>query len=304
MDIVTIACARDKIDMMLHAHSIAKFVTVPTKHYVVIEDDEMGIDEWKEALEPHYANSNVALCLIKAGPREIVSFGLPSPVGHRRVGYLKLETVATTTTDKVLVLDGKNIFIRYTDLSEWKDINHGSGRNMLISQVDASNIRNFGAVPLQWMKYVCEQFDLELPNRMPIPLETPYVMQRSVAKEIVSHPKFNHELFLQDMIWPFTELHMYYCFIDDDLGKTTYAISPAMAKFSKREDESWLYAIERAISNCDMGYKSPTHGLHRVPRRDMGPVAADIYSRWLINKGLNKSLVHDYVYFEMPDQSW
>lgn len=305
MEIVTIACARDKVDLILQAHSIAKFVTVPTTHTIVIEDDEMSVDEWANVIEPHYANSNITLCLFKANPREVVSFGLPSPIGHRRVGYLKLEAVARAGTDKVLVLDGKNIFIRPTSLSDWNDIKHGNGRNVLVANVDDKNIRNPGAVPLQWMKYVCSKFEnAKLPRRMPLPLETPYVMQRDVARMIVTRPEYNHDLFLQDMIWPFTELHMYYCFIDDDLGRSTWKISPALDRSAKSDDVPWLYVIESAIINDDTVYKSPTHGLHRKPRNDMGDQARDIYSRWLISKGLNSKLVRDYVYFEMPDKSW
>ena len=103
MEIVTVICARDKVDIELQAHSIDAFVYPETTHHIVIEDDEISIQEWKEILLPHYTRHK--LNLIKANPREDMSFHHVSPLGHRRVGYLKLETVAKCATDEVLVLD-------------------------------------------------------------------------------------------------------------------------------------------------------------------------------------------------------
>ena len=304
MEIVTIICARDKVDIELQAHSIDRFVHPTTTHHIVIEDDEISMSDWQEILAPHYTRHT--LNLIKANPREDKQFGLPSPLGHRRVGYLKLETVAKCKTDKVLVLDGKNIFIRPTDLQEWSIINHGNGKLHDVSDIDyREDGRSKGSVPLKWAKYVCSQFaNSELPKRFPVPLETPYVMNSNLVRSIVARPEYTRQLFLQDMIWPFTELHLYFCFVpDEELGVHVDKFCSAVTRDSKDDSTPWSYFIGKEIGRVG-NMNSPTHGLHRKPRTDMGNIARDIYRRWLLSCGLEDPYVTNYVHFDMPDKTW
>ena len=306
MEIVTVVCARDTVDIILQAHSIDTFISSETTHHVVVEDDTMTLGEWENILQPHYTRHK--LNLIKANPREDMIFNHISPLGHRRVGYLKLETVAKCATDEVLVLDGKNIFIRPTTLDEWAKlgISHGNGRTHNVSDiVYREDKRGAGSVPLAWVKYVHSQFaNCEFPKRFPIPLETPYIMNSDIVRSIVARPEYTRQLFLQDTIMPFTELHLYFCFVpDSELGEYVDKVCPAITRASKPDNQDWVEFIQKEIKRAE-GMNSPTHGLHRKPRVDMGPSARHIYKEWLLDRGLENRFVKDYVYFDMPDKTW
>ena len=103
---------------------------------------------------------------------------------------------------------------------------------------------------------------------------------------------------------PFTELHLYFCFVpDDQLGEYVDKVCSAVTRASKHETVPWLDFIQKEIVRVkDMD--SPTHGLHRKPRTDMGKSARDIYKTWLLNSGLKDPFVTNYVYFDMPDKTW
>ena len=54
MDLVTVACTRDKKLLELQAHSIDRFIEDTCTHWILIEDQNTSIDEWHALLNPYY----------------------------------------------------------------------------------------------------------------------------------------------------------------------------------------------------------------------------------------------------------
>lgn len=119
--IVTVTYQLDKWTMLLQAHSIEKFVTNPTTHYVVLSDRDLtpaSILEWHCILQPIYKKHRLVLLhkynAVDMFP-EIRVHGQYMQ-GWDLQQFIKLKIHQLITDEYYLTLDSKNIFVLPTNL--------------------------------------------------------------------------------------------------------------------------------------------------------------------------------------------
>lgn len=281
MDLVTIACERDIQDLLLQAHSIDKFIDKPCRHWITVEDESLTPEEWHGLLAPYYTRHKLFLTLSK---RPDLHFDEPFTLGYRRQQTLKLLSVSGITSEVCVVLDCKNIFVKPFTLSHWPYRN-GKGKYTTLDE-EADTF-----FPRQWIDCIHRKTGLPIPSKFPPRLATPFACMPKYAKRATDHPLFEELFFHTDECIPMTEMFYYYFFVpEEELDQFDVDVGGALRYDNEIENIS-----------LDTGY---THGLHRKARNNMTQEAKDNYSNWLISLGLNKTLVENYVYYEMTDQTW
>ena len=277
MDLVTVVCGRDVDDMLLQAHSIDTFITQPTRHWVMIEDDTLSADEWFDLLRPYYSKHKLFLSRnIDTNPKEFYS---PFTFGWRRQQILKIWAASLGKSQRSLILDAKNIFVRPIALTDWP-VKHGNGRRKYRDTFVKGN------PPDVWHNYVSEKLGIPVPEILPPTTATPFVMDRSIAREMINLD----EMFFNEHIVP-SEFQLYYFFLDPkQLDPETNMICSAIGRL----DDYSVQAIRDSIKFC-IDVFSPTHGLHREIRMKISQVAKDEYRNWLTSVGLDVMLVNNYL---------
>lgn len=126
--IVTVTCSKDCSSMLRQSESIALFVE-PCEHMVIIEDGGKSLSEWQELLSPYYKDHKLVL---KYGSSyNVATYGMN---GWEKQQVYKL-MAATESTDKYIVLDSKDFFIKRTNINEYNDY-IGSNRYVEGSEVE------------------------------------------------------------------------------------------------------------------------------------------------------------------------
>ena len=285
MDLVTIACERDIQDLLLQAHSIDKFIEKPCRHWITVEDESLTPEEWHGFLLPYYQRHTLYLTFSK---RPDLYYDTPFTLGYRRQQVLKLLAAANVYSDTCLVLDCKNFFIKPVDLGLWPYKN-GNGRYTILEEEPADFF------PRQWINHINSVTNLEIPKKFPTRLATPFACTKKYAKAAVEHPWFER-LFFHEPCIPMTEMFYYYFFVPfDELDLPSHNVGGALSFLDNPND------IQKHIEDAK---SQLTHGLHRRARKEMTQANKDIYANWLLTIGLNKTLVENYVYYEMTDTTW
>lgn len=291
MDLVTIACERDIQDLLLQAHSIDKFIEKPCRHWITVEDESLTPEEWHSLLSPYYTRHKLNLAFSK---RPDLEFDAPFTLGWRRQQMLKLATAAKSLDDTVLVLDSKNIFVRPTDLDNWP-FKHGNGRYINPEE------RGEMYLPRKWTDFIASKTGMTEPKRHPGVLEAPFAATTSYVKTAVEHPLFEYLFVQEEGVIPMAEWHYYYFFVDDALlDSPEHIVCSALDHLSIEGNVDEF--VNEQIQFC-LNINSPTHGIHRQVRKMMSD-SKPTYSDWLVSLGLNKTLVDNYVYYEMTDTTW
>lgn len=275
MDLVTIACERDIQDLLLQAHSIDKFIDKPCRHWITVEDESLTPEEWHGLLAPYYTRHKLFLAFPKRPPNDD-RFYEPFNLGWRNQQRLKLLTGRLSDSDRVMVLDAKNIFIRPTDLDAIP-IKHGNGRYT----------KELPVMAKLWYDYLCEELGLSPPPVYPAPLSTPTIYDVSILRDMEIG-----DIFQRDVV-PAGEV-LYYFFHVSEFDPPSDILLGAVTHLDHQD-------IDIHIASANTSF---THGLHRRMRKEMSDEAKKTYSDWLISLGLNSTLVNDYVYYMMTDRSW
>ena len=187
--IVTVTYTPDKWCMMLQAHSIEKFVSEPTTHYVFIEDDRTSMLEWECLLKPIYKRHKLVLLNKESAPDMYLK--APYKVGKQlmfsgwtRQQYVKLHVSKMIREEYYLILDSKNIFFKSINL---KDTFYGKEGSGSVLNLDVPDDQLHESLPywLNWMKLI------EFKYRIPRPKKTwftgtPFVFKTDIAKHIVN----------------------------------------------------------------------------------------------------------------------
>lgn len=275
MDLVTVACERDIQDLLLQAHSIDKFIQEPCHHWITVEDESLTPDEWHGILSPYYTRHKLNLTFSK---RPDLEFYEPFNLGWRRQQELKLTAVANCVSDRAMVLDAKNFFIRPTILEDIS-IRHGNGRYTDVLPPMAK----------LWHDYLCDELKIPSPPKFPAPLSTPTIYDVNLVKRIPIEG-----VFLQDVV-PAGEVLYYFFHVEDQFDAPSDILLGALMVVDDPND------IPSKIEEARNSY---THGLHRRFRNMMPEISKQIYENWLISLGLNKALVKNYVYYNSNDKAW
>lgn len=299
MELLTVTCERDLCDMLLQAYSIDKFIQDRCKHHVVIEDGSKSFQEWKDILSPYYTNHDLVLHYYERPDLDFIDDFIPYPhrpdaksgiggIGWRRQQVLKMAITAELDCEAVLVLDSKNIFVRPTVLESWP-VRHGNGEYLTYQEIQThSALRSIK----DWVHHLRDDWNLVIPDKFAMILETPFVWQTSIVKDIwAKYPV--EDMFMNLDVIPNSEFHMYFFFVPPKEVEETYSGICRVVMWNPKE-LSYETFIQEKIDYCDK-VDSPTHGLHRQTRQDMTQESTYIYRKWLTNKGLDAKLVDDYI---------
>lgn len=171
MNLLTIACERDKDQLLLLAESIDLFVNACT-HYIVINEENTNIDSWKKLLQPYYNNN----CL------KILYYPTTSYIpkwknGKKHIGWHRQQVLKflafNDIQDDYLILDSKNIFVQSTDIKIFKN-QVGSGLFFNIKEIDKKRKKTYNhykKVLQNNPKYICQN-------------ETPFVFRKKVLQKL------------------------------------------------------------------------------------------------------------------------
>ena len=207
MKLLTIACERDKKQMLLQAESISLFLESCT-HYIVINEETTNIKEWRDLLTPYYTNHEL---IILHYPLETYvprwKNGL-NHVGWHRANILKF-LAFKDIQDDYLILDSKNIFIKETSLDTFEG-QLGCGLFWHYEkQMQEKNLETFNyykEVFGKYPKWICG-------------IEMPFLFQKNVLEKIENLEEFA-QWYSDRPVWPLEP--MYYSFlISDQLQEPT-----------------------------------------------------------------------------------
>jgi hypothetical protein len=172
MDLVTVTCSRDKLQMLLQAESICNFVE-PTTHWVIVNDPVVTLSEWKGLLSPYYTSHQ--LNLINANDFS-VSFDNSKGGWSRQQTYKFL--AYKLINDDFLTLDSKNFFIKHCSTSEWQNIT-GCG-----------SLANFENLPWEdTVNYYSDYLNIEK-NYNHLSIITPFVFHKAILDKIDDYDNF------------------------------------------------------------------------------------------------------------------
>ena len=124
MEIVTVTYSADLPTMLLQAHSLDAFAITAVTHHVYIEDTEISMQDWHQALLPYYTRNQLVLHDGNALLRS--RLGEANWCGWVNQQLLKLLSARDVSSERYLVLDSKNLFIKPFDISDWP-LDHGNG---------------------------------------------------------------------------------------------------------------------------------------------------------------------------------
>lgn len=196
IDLVTITCTKDKKLQELQSYSINLMIDTPCDHYIVIEDTVLSIDEWYSILSPYYTKHRLHLVPTLLSS-EYYANDTRIKNGWHRSAILKLLIADKVQSNRYLILDSKNFFIRKQTLSLWP-LNDGNG------------------IVEKYCSHTWKEIDkFCLKNNIVIPIETymsatPFVVNTNIVKEIL---KFDiHSLFFKKADWWSSELLLYSIF--------------------------------------------------------------------------------------------
>lgn len=98
--------------MERQAESVQKFLS-PCEHLILVEEEDPDFSFWFETLDKYYTNHKLTLKSYSSDVKNVKD-------GWRRQQVLKL-LASRECSDKYLILDSKDFFIRPTNIQDWDD---------------------------------------------------------------------------------------------------------------------------------------------------------------------------------------
>jgi len=174
--IVTVTCTRDKWCMALQSHSLETFVKEPCTHYVIIEDEKTSTEEWKELLTPLYTTHRLVLVTKESHP-EVYPTHM---IGWHGQQIIKLLAHKLIDTNRYIILDSKNIFIKPTKLENFEY--EGCGSRMNVTD-------DWMMYWFPWLQFVSQKLNKPIPNLVWVPI-TPFVVDKNTLSSLFSNCDF------------------------------------------------------------------------------------------------------------------
>jgi len=266
MDIVTVTCQRDLSQMLLQAESIQKFVD-PCRHWVIINDDLPDEDFWREQLTPFYTNHE--LILIKA---DVVRYPFHGYVRQQIYKFL----ICKNTSDKYLILDSKNFFIKPCSTQEWVDVKGcGMPENFF------NNTSIWKDLFSSYNKYL--SFNA---SQTQIAIQTPYVFDATLLKNKIR----NFDVFIE---WfaNGNSMHSEFLFYSMLLEKYTghKASRPRIKKSQILFPEAKV-DVSSFLETVKSNPSIKIFGFHRTFLENQSALDKTYINEWIASLGLNQRL--------------
>ena len=174
MDLLTIACERDYLQVLIQAKSIQKFVQ-PCRHWIVV--NEVGTDHkmWEDALAPFYDRHKLKLIFAEDDPLQ--------PQGWYK-GWIKQQMwkfiMVKYIKQDYILFDSKCFFIAPTDTSTWTHEGSGIIIDTAINHDSAATWRacNYG---------YSRALNMPMMEKYYSP-EDPYVIKADLMYKIIDRP--------------------------------------------------------------------------------------------------------------------
>lgn len=172
MDLLTVTCSRDKLQMLLQAESICKFVE-PTTHWVIVNDPVVVLSEWESLLSPYYTSHQIKL---------INANDLPVSFDNSKGGWSRQQTYKflayTLIKDDYITLDSKNFFIKHCSTSEWNNI------------IGCGSLANFKNLPWEeTIDFYSNYLNIEK-HYEHLSIITPFVFHKTILDKIDNFDNF------------------------------------------------------------------------------------------------------------------
>jgi hypothetical protein len=119
MKLLTIACNRDKKQLLMLAESISLFLE-PCTHYIVINEENANIDKWKKLLKPYYRKHKLKFLTYDTSSYIPKWSNGMNHVGWHRHAILKI-LAFKDIQDDYLAVDSKHLFIKKTNLEDFSN---------------------------------------------------------------------------------------------------------------------------------------------------------------------------------------
>ena len=176
MDLVTITCDRDFYIMEAQSRSIQKFVA-PCKHWVFVLESELPQEDWINLLTPYYTNHEIEFVFLPYTERA-------DPSGWAIQQYWKLRAVDWVKDDFV-ILDSKNLFVKQTDVAQWKY--EGPGVFGIVPEkVPEPGDHDYDPTTkgvMECINYYCDFYDIPFPKKF-MTGTTPFLARKDVMEEM------------------------------------------------------------------------------------------------------------------------
>jgi hypothetical protein len=267
MDLLTVTCNKDKLQMQLQAESIQKYLS-PCRHWVVINDSYVCIEEWRSLLSPYYQNHQLELIDVSSNN----SIFSTEKGGWSRQQYYKFALFKQIQTD-YLILDSKNFFIKPVSLGDW-DLVIGNG-----------TITNFKSDE-NW-KHTIQEYSskLNVPEVFEhLSIVTPFVFHKSVLDLIEDYDSFlewfaNQTVIESEFLFYSMLLHKHNLF-------------PSKSELPKFHLITKLYDFS-ITQLCKLFFEKENikvAGLHRTLVANFKEHEQILFNRWLNSVGLTTNL--------------
>lgn len=202
--LVTITCSRDRAIQKLQSYTIDKFIQKSCCHIIIVEDNQIPLWEWQKELGSFYTNHKLVLM---NSWLDNLSYKNDSykKNGWHRSALLKLLAAEYVTTEKYLLLDSKNFFVKQANLDNWpcEEGNHLVEPLHSNSQLSKGRLSNGRLWP--------NLFEFGKKHKIPISQNTystttPFMVQTHVVKKLLKLDIAS--LFLNSTGWS-SELFLY-----------------------------------------------------------------------------------------------
>ena len=281
IDIVTVVCTRDKLEMQLQAHTMNMFLSDSCVHYVVIEDNDTSYGEWLTLLLPHYTRHQLKL---------VHDFNFKSLPGVLNSGYVRQQQIKLLMANYVhseyyMILDTKNIFFKPLHIKDIPIV-HG---NKAICNIKDAHIKEYNG----WYDFVCNMFGFDMPQQVPRAM-TPFILDTQIVRSILGKMDVTEILKrvrLPDLL-PYREPSEFLLY-------SIYVYNKMPAVFNKEynapDHYTWFPDFNDADQTATMFEDVENNkliiGFHRLFIQNHKDKALECYN-WLLTKGIKKEYLN------------
>lgn len=280
-DIVTVVQLDDLNQVIFQAHSIETFIVDPVTHWIIVQD-RSDLDIWKEKLQDLYIRHQLKI-IPTLLPDSEDNRDDRSRDGYRNQMILKLMAVNLFDSERYIVLDSKNFFIKKQSLNDWPTLD---GRPV-IERVDHETIFR-----KHWLDSVTDHLGIKR-VKYGYEILTPFVMTSEIAKKCCEYDLI---LLFNEMIKPHghqeSEFLFYSMIAYNFFEKLSIQEESVVSDYSE-SDTYYLKTIDIDKTSLEEIYTRPMNramGIHRDVVAELTDKNKKILTEWFVGIGLDQTV--------------